>query len=170
MAIFLSTVALCVAVVALVSRHPRTLRLDRLELVNGGDCTRIEPGRIEIEREGFSSIGLSVLNAAPYIIGNVQGNNFRLTAGVTSSLLLQDGAELASILPNGIAIEDATTKTAILANGIMPGMPASACKPAAIESKSAKQVEPMEILTKLRRDNPHGLRIHQPETEESNGT
>jgi hypothetical protein len=168
MAIFLATVAIVVAVAALLTKHPSKLQLDRLELVNGPDRTRIEPGRIEIERDGVSCIGLSILNDGPYIVGNVEKAFFRLGASDSAaSLLVKGGDGLASILSNGITVQNAATQSVLLPRAMMPGLPITAGdEPATIESKPPMIVKPLAALAKLRAiHNPHGLKIHEPVDE-----
>lgn len=159
-------IALCIAISALRRKHPRVLELDKIVLVDGQHRTSIEPGRIEIEHEGFSAIGLSVLCNEPYVIGNTEQTNFRLMVGPScAALLLKDGDDRASVLPNGLTIQDATIKSSIVANGILPGLPLHVGnEPAKIEAKAPEQIEPLKLLAKLR-PNPHGLRTHKPENE-----
>ena len=171
MAIFLSTIALCVAVVALCLPR-RSLPLDKLIVGRGRpDRVTIEPGLVKFFHGELVGLALGVnSDGTAHILGGSEAGHFGLHAEADDvSVVLQSGDDTAVVQPNGITVLNKSMKSTLLASAMMSGLPLSAGNEAArIEAKPSKQIEPMKPLAKLRHKNANALKLHDPADDESN--
>jgi hypothetical protein len=115
--IAVSLVALSVALLAMVRpRIPRELFLDRLQVGHWPLFSIIEPGQVEVSRDGETAVVATVRNGPAEVLGVTPSEgNFSLSS---SALTLHgDGCGI-GIAASGIKLKDRKHKTLIIAGDV----------------------------------------------------